>query len=379
MARKHKHEDHANHEAWAIPYGDLVTLLLAFFVVMYAISSVNEGKFRVLSDSLQAAFRGQPKTLEPIQVGEKQRGSGADIAVSIVQQATIEGQPRQMLEAVSIHTDDGKGQGPSRRNGVGRGKGEYPIPPELRRVAEEVEKSLALLVDANLVAIRRHAFWIEVEIRTDILFASGSATLAKGSLPALEALSTTLKPYSNPIRVEGHTDDRPISTREFPSNWELSAARAASVVHKFAKGGIEPARLSVIGLGEFRPAQPNTTAEGRNHNRRVLIVILSGKEDANGMPIDPSGSGVAPSHDLATPGEEAAPVGTESTPPAGDGAPAPVAVPEAATASNSPESAAPNAAPTSSAPASAAPKPGSPPTNVSAVTPAGVSLPPATR
>ena len=71
MARKHKHEDHQNHEAWAIPYGDLVTLLLAFFVVMYAISSVNEGKFRVLSDSLQAAFRGSPKTLDPVQVGEK--------------------------------------------------------------------------------------------------------------------------------------------------------------------------------------------------------------------------------------------------------------------------------------------------------------------
>ena len=102
MARKHKHEDHVNHEAWAIPYGDLITLLLAFFVVMYAISSVNEGKFRVLSDSLQAAFRGAPKTLEPVQVGEKSRGSGADIAVSIVQQATMNGQPRQLLEAISI-------------------------------------------------------------------------------------------------------------------------------------------------------------------------------------------------------------------------------------------------------------------------------------
>ncbi len=102
MARKHKHEDHTNHEAWAIPYGDLVTLLLAFFVVMYAISSINEGKFRVLSDSLQAAFRGAPKTLEPVQVGEKSRGSGADIAVSIVQQATMDGQPRQLLEAITV-------------------------------------------------------------------------------------------------------------------------------------------------------------------------------------------------------------------------------------------------------------------------------------
>ena len=76
MARRHKHEEHANHEAWAIPYGDLITLLLAFFVVMYAMSSVNEGKYRVLSDSLVAAFNGAPRTLEPIQVGEKQVGPG---------------------------------------------------------------------------------------------------------------------------------------------------------------------------------------------------------------------------------------------------------------------------------------------------------------
>ena len=110
MARKRKHEEHANHEAWAIPYGDLVTLLLAFFVVMYAISSINEGKFRVLSDSLQAAFRGVPKTLEPVQVGEKSRGSGADIAVSIVQQATMDGQPRQLLEAIAVGEQLGNGK-----------------------------------------------------------------------------------------------------------------------------------------------------------------------------------------------------------------------------------------------------------------------------
>src|SRR4051812_14183464 len=102
MARRKKHEDHVNHEAWAIPYGDLITLLLAFFVVMYAISSVNEGKFRVLSDSLNAAFRGSPKSLEPVQVGEKSRGNGADIHMSIVNQAVINGQPRNMLEAIHV-------------------------------------------------------------------------------------------------------------------------------------------------------------------------------------------------------------------------------------------------------------------------------------
>jgi len=310
MARKHKHEDHQNHEAWAIPYGDLITLLLAFFVVMYAISSVNEGKFRVLSDSLQAAFRGSPKTIEPVQVGEKTRGSGADIAVSIVQQANIEGQPRQMLEAISMGQDKMKGLGPSRDNGTGKGrdKVEVVVPPELAKVADEVEKSLALLVDAELVTVRRHSFWIEVEIRADILFPSGVATIAPSAVPALAALSKALAPFPNPVRVEGHTDNVPIKTVAFPSNWELSSARAATVVHLLANGGVAANRLSVIGLGEWHPAHSNDTADGRNGNRRVLLVILSGAADSpdnNAQPL-PDIDRSEPVQPLAVPGESAA-------------------------------------------------------------------------
>jgi chemotaxis protein MotB len=300
MARKRKHEDHANHEAWAIPYGDLITLLLAFFVVMYAISSINEGKFRVLSDSLQAAFRGVPKTLEPVQVGEKSRGSGADIAVSIVQQATMEGQPRQLLEAISIGEQLGKGGKPPAR--AGRGEA-VVVPPALGRVADEIEKALAPLVAADMIAVRRNATWVEVEIRTDILFASGVSKLSEASLPALMILAETLAKYPNPVRVEGHTDNRPINTSTFPSNWELSAARAASVVHLFAKGGVDPARLAVIGLGEFRPAKSNDTTEGRNANRRVLIVIL-GVDQA---PEDAFGKDPGANPEPAQPGESAQP------------------------------------------------------------------------
>jgi chemotaxis protein MotB len=310
MARKHRHEDHANHEAWAIPFGDLMCLLLAFFVVMYAISSINEGKFRVLSDSLQAAFRGSPKTLEPLQVGEKTRGSGADIAVSIVQQSNIEGQPRQMLEAVSLEKAKGKGVGPSRDNGSGKGlnKVEVVVPPELAKVADEVEKSLAMLVDAQLVTVRRHSFWIEVEIRADILFPSGVATINPSAMPALGALSKALAPFPNPIRVEGHTDNVPIRTVAFPSNWELSSARAATVVHLLANGGVAANRLSVIGLGEWHPVHSNDTAEGRNANRRVLLVILSGNADSpdnNAQPL--------PDIDRNEPAQPAAP-GESATP-----------------------------------------------------------------
>lgn len=332
MARRRRHEDHTNHEAWAIPYGDLITLLLAFFVVMYAISSVNEGKFRVLSDSLNAAFRGAPKSLDPVQVGEKQRGSGADIAVSIVQQANIEGQPRQMLEAVSIGQEDGKGLGPSRRKGVAEKPDDAEMPNELSKLADEVEKSLALLVDAELVTIRRHSFWIEVEIRTDILFPSGVATMSPAAIPALQALAKALAPYPNPIRVEGHTDNVPIKTVIFPSNWELSSARAATVVHLLANGGVAPKRLSVIGLGEWHPLKANDTADGRNANRRVLLVILSGSAETpegdvsapaipnlDGVDGSAPGEGAAP-QPLAVPGESAAPLAP---------APAPVPLPTA--------------------------------------------------
>jgi chemotaxis protein MotB len=286
MSRRHKHEEHINHEAWAIPYADLLTLLLAFFVVMYAMSSVNEGKYRVLSDSLVAAFRGAPRTLQPIQVGDKQVGSGADIAMTVVQQAMLEGQPRELLEPAPIQLSDLQRGGlrnppdfatssEALASGLHQIASVGDAALQLESVAREVEEAMRDLIKENLIIVRRQGTWVEVEIRTDILFPSGVAALSPPAVEILKQLAATLKPFDNPIRVEGHTDDRPINTIAFPSNWELSAARAASVVHLFMREGIQPTRLAVIGLGEYRPAQSNATPEGRNANRRVLLVILS--------------------------------------------------------------------------------------------------------
>ncbi len=298
MARRHKHEVHANHEAWAIPYGDLITLLLAFFVVMYAMSSVNEGKYRVLSDSLVAAFQGSPKTLQPVQVGEKQVGSGADIQVTLVQQAMLEGQPRQMLEPTPIQMTDisrvsNASDPATARDSESMSASELAhaaalqrsaVMRELESVARDVEAAMADLIRDDLIIVRRQGMWVEVEIRTDILFPSGVARMAPESAAVLRRLAATLKPFPNPVRVEGHTDNRPIRTREFRSNWELSAARAATVVHLLMEEGVNPARLAVIGLGEYRPAQSNDTPEGRNANRRVLLVILGSDKQAEGDP-----------------------------------------------------------------------------------------------
>jgi chemotaxis protein MotB len=300
MARRHKHEEHANHEAWAIPYGDLITLLLAFFVVMYAMSSVNEGKYRVLSDSLVAAFQGAPKTLQPVQVGEKQVGSGADIQVTLVQQAMLEGQPRQMLEPTPIQMADISRVGHASDPATARDSESMSMSEaahalalqrsmamrELENVARDVETAMADLIRDELIIVRRHGLWVEVEIRTDILFPSGVARLSPESTAVLRRLADTLKPFPNPVRVEGHTDNRPIRTREFRSNWELSSARAATVVHLLMEQGVDPSRLAVIGLGEYRPSQSNDTPEGRNANRRVLLVILGSDKQPEGDPAD---------------------------------------------------------------------------------------------
>jgi chemotaxis protein MotB len=315
--RLRRHEEHTNHESWAIPYGDLVTLLLAFFVVMYAISSVNAGKYRVLSDSLFAAFRGTPRTMDPIQVGEKQSGSGSELESAVVQSA-LQGQQRSSLAPVPVEGGNlNNGASPAATNlpakalapGVSGARAAGAAAAALTRVADEVARALDDLVKQDLVVMRRSEFWIEVEIKTDLLFPSGSAQLAPYAIDVIQRLGGALAPYPNPIRVEGHTDNKPIKTVAFYSNWELSAARAGSVVRVLQSRGVNPERLAVIGYGEQRPVQSNDTEQGRNANRRVVVVILSTELQRKSDPADQSGvaSPIAPS--TTTP---AAPAGVGS-------------------------------------------------------------------
>lgn len=275
MARRVKHEEHANHEAWAIPYGDLITLLLALFVCMYAVSSVNEGRFRVLADSLSQAFGGPPRSSQPIQIGEK-------IAKSTPIDSQIDA--RSMLDR-QAHGDQEAGIGTQR---------------DLQQMAQQVNAAMRELIDRDLVVVHQNQHWLEVEIRTDILFTSGSALIAESARPVLGKLAVILAKYPNAVRIEGHTDNVPITTAAFPSNWELSAARAASVVHLFNQSGIAAQRMSVAGYGEYRPVDDNATAQGRNRNRRVAIVVMeapeqspaSGRIDNNhGAPAAPSDGG----------------------------------------------------------------------------------------
>jgi chemotaxis protein MotB len=245
MARRRYTEDHQNHDSWAIPYGDLVTLLLAFFVVMYSISSVNEGKYRVVSDSLNAAFRGAPTTVAPVQVGEP---AASTLAAPIVQ-----------------------------------------LPPDvktmaLRQLAQQAEEAMGQLIMQGLVDVQQGDGFVEISIRSDILFASGAAKLAAEAEPAIRQLGAALRNFPNSIQVQGHTDNVPLAGGPYPSNWELSASRAASVVHMLIASGVAPERLAVVAYGEFRPVLPNTTPDARNANRRVVLTIVGSEPVAATAP-----------------------------------------------------------------------------------------------
>lgn len=328
MARKKPHEDHINHEAWAIPYGDLVTLLLAFFVVMYAVSSLNEGKYRAVAASLASAFNAPPSALDPIQIGDNQKmeasiGRPTPIPRGAQQGPTsspvLDSPLRPMLESKLRADRIGDGGADAASIAASR--------EQLSRLALQLEDTLSEMVKARLITVRRSDLWLEVEINSDILFPSGSATLEFGARELLGRLAVVLRDLPNPIRIEGYTDDRPIATSQFPSNWELSAARAASVVHLFISERFSPDRLVMVGYGQYRPKADNTSDVGRNANRRVVLMVLATQEaarppaatapkpePARDLPAYPA----APVPQPAVATSPAMPAPISSTPPQGD-------------------------------------------------------------
>ncbi|KGM57336.1 flagellar motor protein MotD [Lysobacter arseniciresistens ZS79] len=332
MARRHRHEEHQNHEAWAIPYADLMTLLLAFFVVMYAISSLNEGKYRVLADSLSSAFGGAPRTISPIQLGKTQlRGSSFDRpsmqtpdSKAGPSAASPINSPR-MLQVLDMPTFGHMARPTQAAMRPDAAQGQRAM--QLQSIGKRIQEALSDLVQRKLVTVRRSETFLEVEIRSDILFASGSAVPNALATETVRRLAGVLRDEPNSVRVEGYTDDQPIHTAQFPSNWELSAARAGSVVHELVGSGVGPSRLAVVGFGEHQPVADNATVEGRNANRRVLLVILAAPQgpDAITEPLPPVMAGAATGEvDTAT---------AEAGQPAADDALAPLyPLPDAASA-----------------------------------------------
>ncbi|MBB6186228.1 flagellar motor protein MotD [Rhodanobacter sp. MP7CTX1] len=269
--RRKRHEDHVNHEAWVIPYADLLTLLLALFVVLYAMSSVNTTKYRALAQAISAAFNGSQQVIHPLQPNNPQAsltlpaGVPSPVPSAPLAKMLMSIPAQQMMAPIKEHASQAS------RNKLNSEQ------QDLERIRSQVEHALQPLIDKNMVVVRRTTSWLEIEIRTDILFPSGVATVSPSANQVLTSLGEILAPFANPLRIEGYTDDVPINTALYPSNWELSAARAASVARLFADHGVDPDRLGIVGWGQYHPSADNVSQDGRNRNRRVLVVVLSNR------------------------------------------------------------------------------------------------------
>lgn len=258
MARFHRHrrrrqdDEHENHERWLVSYADFITLLFAFFVVMYALSSINEGKYRVMSDSISTAFRSVSGA-----------SSGGQIAIN----SSVGAPPSMAIPTKRLPPQ------------VKSDAAQAAKRERLKNVAKDLNKALAPLVAEGKVKVTEGALGITVDINASVLFAPGDARLDLGAVRALAAVAQILAPTDFPIIVEGHTDNTPINTAQFPSNWELSGMRASSVVRLFIETGVDGRRLAATGFADQRPLADNATAEGRQRNRRVAITIESRNPD----------------------------------------------------------------------------------------------------
>ena len=276
MARRRPPEEHENHERWLVSYADFITLLFAFFVVMYSISSINEGKYKILSDSLVGVFNQVDRSVKPIPVGDER--------------------PRTAEPDLS-QVDDPSAQTSS--------AGDPALDP-LERIAQSMRETFGELIANEQLTIRGNELWIEIELNSSLLFPSGDALPNDQAFQLIDKVADILAPFDNPVHVEGFTDNLPISTDKFPTNWELSAARAGSVVRMLAAQGVNPSRMAAVGYGEFQPVADNGTPEGRARNRRVILVV------SRNLDVRRSVTGVGSAN--AKPNEALRRAGTQSAP-----------------------------------------------------------------
>lgn len=221
--RKEKHEKETNQERWLLTYSDLITLLMIFFVVMYSMSNVDAQKFKAIAGSLSSVLSGTSESV-----------------LDSLGPSIIEGEAQQM---------------------------------------EEVRQQLQEYIDANnlgnSIKIYIQERGLVISLSDTVLFPSGQASLTPEAQEIMRKVGLSLKGLDNYIRVEGHTDNLPINTQEYPSNWELSAMRSTNVVRFLLKeSGLPPEKMSESGYGEYRPIATNDNDAGRTRNRRVDIVIL---------------------------------------------------------------------------------------------------------
>jgi chemotaxis protein MotB len=228
MPRRRRRELSVNHERWLVSYADFITLLFAFFVVMYSISQVNESKYRVLSSTLVDAFTPAAKTRLKSDVSAQHAVPPIEV-------------------------------------------GEHP--GNLNQLEQAFRQEFTGLIDDQLMQVSSNEMWLQVELRDSILFSSGSAEVSDTARSIFTRVAAIIAKVDNPVQIEGFTDNVPIQTSRYPSNWELSGARAAAIVKWLVDAGVGPARLAAVGYGKYQPVASNNTPQGRAQNRRVAIMI----------------------------------------------------------------------------------------------------------
>lgn len=248
MSRRKKHAAHENHERWLVSYADFITLLFAFFVVMFASSQTDKGKQQQMSESVKKALEGE-KVIP---------------AIAAILGGTI--------------SDKGKG------NAMMRGAGGAQQPPKETSNVVELQASLEALaidlkaeIESGKLQVNMQPRGLVVSFTQAALFPSGEDTVAAESYEPVRKVAESVSKLPNPIRLEGHTDSIPIKTARFRSNWELSSARSIALMELLQKFGVSPGRLSIAGYAENAPIAPNDTEAGRARNRRVDIVVLNEK------------------------------------------------------------------------------------------------------
>jgi chemotaxis protein MotB len=246
-------EEHGR-ERWLVSYADFITLLFAFFVVLYSISSVNTGKFRVLSKSISTVFSEDVTRAAPVDLG-----GGAPPSTGL-----LDGAPN----VAPLDDPDGDTAIATTPQPVAP-----PAVPVVGTPRARIDEALAPFGQQGDVNVRESSDWLEIELGSEVLFASGSAALNPAALPMLDQLAVVIADMGYPARIEGFTDDVPLVGGPFGSNWGLSAARAASIAERLAAARVAPDKLAAVGYGEFRPVADNATAEGRRRNRRVVVAI----------------------------------------------------------------------------------------------------------
>ncbi len=271
-----EHEEHVNHEAWVIPYADMLTLLMALFLVLFAIGRTDLEKFKKLAESFRSEFGGgessQVVTISEGQTGPSPLDGGEGVLDANVMPANAEG------------TGNGDGTGMATPTELqieqARQEAEEQAAREALGELEQVEDTILGAAEAegfgDKVAFRFEGRGLVLSILNEaVLFDSGQSSLRPEGLAVLDSVLDPLRDIPNDLVIEGHTDSRPVNNARYSSNWELSTARAVSVLRYMELQGFDVTRLAASGYGDTHPIADNATPAGRATNRRVEIVIVS--------------------------------------------------------------------------------------------------------